>query len=307
MSKKEIKINPVYFQYGNEEKKNKNKNSKKKKTIKKEELLNVGGASVREILLNRLKEYRKKNSTKKRQQERGLNIKTNKNISSSFINQLKNNKNKTENSININPKSFDTPNNFPQATPQSTSIILQHNNNNNNNNNTQIGGNKEKINILPEPEYSNLKNSTKPTFRELYKKVQQEINERNEKKTNDNEHTEIKNEEKKDIPKVKEEIAEIGVKKIYVVGKNKTQKKIGVFIPNNNIRRKNQEEHIRLKKTNYKTVKNYLKKNNLIKYGTRAPTELLREIYESSKKIGGVQNNNGVNLIHNYVNNENNE
>jgi hypothetical protein len=214
MSKKEIKINPVYFQYGNEEKKNKNKNSKKKKTIKKEELLNVGGASVREILLNRLKEYRKKNSTKKRQQERGLNIKTNKNISSSFINQLKNNKNKTENSININPKSFDTPNNFPQATPQSTSIILQHNNNNNNNNNTQIGGNKEKINILPEPEYSNLKNSTKPTFRELYKKVQQEINERNEKKTNDNEHTEIKNEEKKDIPKVKEEIAEIGVKKI---------------------------------------------------------------------------------------------
>ena len=51
-----------------------------------------------------------------------------------------------------------------------------------------------------------------------------------------------------------------------------------------------------------KTVKNYLKTQNLIKYGSEAPNELLREIYTSSKLCGDILNTNGQSLVHNYMN-----
>jgi hypothetical protein len=48
------------------------------------------------------------------------------------------------------------------------------------------------------------------------------------------------------------------------------------------------------------TIKNYLKKQNLIKFGTTAPTHLLKDIYENSNLSGIIYNKNNTNLIHNY-------
>ena len=55
-----------------------------------------------------------------------------------------------------------------------------------------------------------------------------------------------------------------------------------------------------LKKTKLNTIKNYLKSKNLIKFGTNAPSGLLKEIYESSKLCGEIYNKNANTLIHNY-------
>ena len=59
-------------------------------------------------------------------------------------------------------------------------------------------------------------------------------------------------------------------------------------------------DKINYKKTSLTTLKNHLKKHNLIKYGTSAPSELLREIYENSKLCGEIVNENATNIVHNF-------
>ena len=81
----------------------------------------------------------------------------------------------------------------------------------------------------------------------------------------------------------------------------KTLKKVGVFIKNNTLRRKIDDDKRNLRNVKLKTVKNYLKTQNLIKYGSYAPNELLREIYDTSKLCGDINNINGSNLVHNFM------
>lgn len=105
------------------------------------------------------------------------------------------------------------------------------------------------------------------------------------------------------VPKAKplKEKIELRVEKRFKLGRNITQKKVGVFIKNGEGRRKTEEMKRELRKSNLKTVKNYLKTNNLIKYGSCAPSELLREIYDTSKMCGDICNVNGKSLLHNYL------
>ena len=48
------------------------------------------------------------------------------------------------------------------------------------------------------------------------------------------------------------------------------------------------------------TIKNYLKEKNLIKFGSTAPSKLLREIFETSELCGEISNENKDVLIHNF-------
>jgi hypothetical protein len=307
MSKKEIKINPSFLQYGssdsNKKKGRGSSTTRKNDQKKKEELLKVNDSSVRDLLLKRLKEYRK-NKTKKQEHKHGQS----QNVSSEFIQSLRKKRNKTANSVKIGmDEPIDSPPlNVSKHSDKSEEDCIDLDDPNvftevkKNNTETSESTTKQAlptISMLPEPQYSNLKNSDKPTYRELYNKPLL------------SEHENIKEDEIKDVSEITiqsnkptKEVMEIAVEKVFKVGKNKTQKKIGVFIKNNKIKRKNQEDKVKLKRTNFKTVKNYLKKNNLVKYGTKAPTDLLRAIYESSKIVGDVKNVNGENLIHNYVN-----
>lgn len=138
-----------------------------------------------------------------------------------------------------------------------------------------------------EPVYGNLKNGKKPTLKQLIK------TQKNLKNNNNNNNN--------NVDKIKVEI-----EKKYTVGQNKTLKKVGVFIKNNVIRREVDEKRSNLRNEKLRTVKNYLKSQNLIKYGSCAPNNLLRCIYDSSKLCGDVHNTNGSNLLHNYINDEEN-
>lgn len=137
--------------------------------------------------------------------------------------------------------------------------------NNNNNTNSLYEPIQKNILKIQQPIYGNLKNGKKPTYRNTLKK------------------------------KIKTE-----TEKKFILGKNKTLKKIGIFIKNNISRRNIENDKINLNKTKIKTVKNYLKKHNLIKYGSYAPNDLLREIYANSVLCGNINNSNGETLIHNY-------
>ena len=52
---------------------------------------------------------------------------------------------------------------------------------------------------------------------------------------------------------------------------------------------------------NISEVKDYLRKHELLKVGSSAPTDVIRAIYENSILAGDVHNKNSQVLVHNYM------
>ena len=339
MDKKEIKINPSFLNYSSKSKSSsKAKTQKAEKT--KKELYKVNNESVKALLLQRLKEHRKAKTKKnevRHEQTKNISSKfmeklkrrKNKYENNVMSDKLVNN-DEPSNIFHQSQFSQYKSNSFTPEQSLTSSFV------NNNNNNTQMitkidapseqnvidlnsdnyFKNEQSSHSIPSsistynneihntpmesPKYSNLKNSSKPTYREYKSQSFKNYHTNNIQNTaplTEQNNTSINSTTKKR----KKEKLEIAVKKIFKVGKNKTQKKVGIFIKNNAIKRENENKKLELKKTNYKTVKNYLKKNNLIKYGTKAPTELLRNMYENSCIVGEIKNINGENMVHNFM------
>ena len=131
----------------------------------------------------------------------------------------------------------------------------------------------ESINkIQPDKPYGVLKNGTKPTYK-IWSKQEPDVY-------------------------IEPIVEEREIQRTFILGKK--NKSVSVLIKNNKTRKNNEESKINLKKTSLTTLKNHLKKNNLIKFGTTAPSELLREMYENSKLCGEISNNNPTNIVHNF-------
>jgi hypothetical protein len=135
------------------------------------------------------------------------------------------------------------------------------------------------INIKKDPEYGILKKGKKPTYRQWHHN-----------KTMRN---------RPQISKPKELIQE--VKSTYKLGKSKKTRKVSIFLKNKKTRRKIQEEVNTLKKTPINDVKDYLRKHNIIKSGSSAPHDVLRQLYQQSHLAGEINNNSNENVIHNYL------
>jgi len=127
--------------------------------------------------------------------------------------------------------------------------------------------------------YGNLKNGSKPTYK-MYQNQTEPMQM-------------IQSEPENPII-----LEEKEVKKTFKLGKS--GKTISVLIKNNKTRKKIEDKKTEHKKTTLSTIKNYLKEKNLIKFGTTAPSKLLREMYETSELSGGIINQNKDVLIHNF-------
>ncbi len=92
----------------------------------------------------------------------------------------------------------------------------------------------------------------------------------------------------------------IETKKPVRIGRSKKHRSVHILIPCHHTRKLRSDTQEGLKKTNLTTVKNYLKSHKLIKVGSTAPTNLIREIYENAKSFGDVVNENKHNLLYNY-------
>ena len=138
--------------------------------------------------------------------------------------------------------------------------------------------------------YGNLKNGLKPTFKTWNQPIS------NEPISNEpiNEPTYSEPEE------IKPMIEEIEVKKTFQLGRNKKARTVSVLIKNNSTRKKVESERLNYKKTNVSTIKNYLKKQQLIKFGSTAPNQLLRDMYENSKLCCEITNENPQVIVHNF-------
>jgi hypothetical protein len=129
-----------------------------------------------------------------------------------------------------------------------------------------------------EPKYGNLKSGNKPTFRQWQNKTQKN---------------------RPPISKSREIIQEIKSK--YTLGKSKKNRKVSIFLKNKKTRRKIQDEMAMLKKKSIEEIKEYLRKHNMIKAGSNAPHDVLRQLYQEHHLAGNINNKSNDTIIHNYL------
>lgn len=261
MSKRTISITPQYF----------NMSTKKNKKVKESlSQVNINTSSIRQLLLDKLKEHKKTRKIEtnitplqeKTFDESCKEVKVEANPISSIV--------KDEVKINVSN----------DLNPLQSQSHLQ----------SHVQSQNELC--IPDKPYGNLKNGTKPT----YKQMNQILREPRENPDTIPMPIPISEpiETKPIILEEKE------VKKTFKLGKNDKTKTISVLIKNNKTRKKVEDAKTEHKKKNMSTIKNYLKEKNLIKFGTTAPSKLLREMFESSELCGGISNENKDVLIHNF-------
>ena len=85
----------------------------------------------------------------------------------------------------------------------------------------------------------------------------------------------------------------------YYLGKR--GRSVGVLVKNATTRKKIMDEHNLLRQTKLSDMKNYLKRHNLLKSGSRAPPDIIKKMYEQSLLGGDIRNSNKNNVIHNYL------
>lgn len=100
----------------------------------------------------------------------------------------------------------------------------------------------------------------------------------------------------------KEHLVKKTIKKTYTLGKSKMYRKIGLLLKNKTIKQKVLDAQKELKKTDIKSIKKYLVDKGLIKIGSNAPVDVLKELYENAKLTGEVSNSNKETLLYNFIN-----
>ena len=174
-----------------------------------------------------------------------------------------------------------------------------------------------RFNIKPPPPYGCLKNSSVPTYRQYYNKTLK----KKSKLTHGGSNNKVKNnvinkdiisktssdrENKLKLTKGKYKKIKKKIKKYkktkYTLGKK--GKTLSVLIKNNKTRRKIKQEQGLLKQTPINLIKKSLYEKNLIKFGSSAPNDILRAIYENSILAGEVSNTNVNNVLDNFMKKE---
>lgn len=93
--------------------------------------------------------------------------------------------------------------------------------------------------------------------------------------------------------------------KKYRLGRDKSKNKISVLLKNNKTRKRVKNDMQTIKQKSIKEIRAYLQEKNIIKAGSMAPNNVLRKMYEDLFLSGNVENINSENLIHNYMNEDN--
>ena len=156
-----------------------------------------------------------------------------------------------------------------------------HNNNNNNNNDNNDNNNNDNNN--------NDNNNNN--------------NDNNNNNNNDGNSNDLNEDQVQEPIQLKNKIKQTITKK-YKLGKTPGSNVVGVLIKNSDTRRRVQEEHGVLRRESIVEIRKYLHAHGLIKVGSDAPPDVLRNIYESAKLTGEISNTNKHVMLHNFMKSE---
>lgn len=81
----------------------------------------------------------------------------------------------------------------------------------------------------------------------------------------------------------------------------KRNKKVSVFIKNQRTRKRVESEQRKLVQNGISQMKTHLIERNLIKSGSSAPNDVIKEMYKDSILAGDVSNNSSETLLHNFM------
>lgn len=306
MEKKEISINPELFDL-----------TKKKKKEKKQIPLKVTSENkVKKELINKIKNHQK---TKKKK----VNSHEEDNSKDSFSNSFNSSMSYLKNIINESKLNIKEKNNDPIIHTSLPKAL-----------------NSNEIQIIDDKPWGNLKNGNKPTYKSWLKKTQKNNispssitcypEEPNNKKLNidessiddssidkspvnessidkssiiENENLNELNGEVKDKPQLKKKkFKKKTTRKKYKCGKSKTKKIISILIKGPDTKDKINKEKNQLNITPLREIKKYLYDRSFIKFGSNAPDDVIRTMYESCVLSGDIKNDNSEMIIHNYFN-----
>ena len=149
----------------------------------------------------------------------------------------------------------------------------------------------EMLNKSKDPEYGILKNGNKPTYRTYMNNNNNNIGISN----NTSIENSISNSSSNDSTTNETNKIKLGL--------NYRKRTAKVQIRGKKSRRKIKKTIKEYDKESITEIKNFLYNNSLIKCGTNAPHDVLRQLYKSAKLTGKVKNSNGEVLLHNYFNN----
>lgn len=82
------------------------------------------------------------------------------------------------------------------------------------------------------------------------------------------------------------------LKKRHVVGKHKELKQVGVLVRDLKTRKRANEQLFAVRQKPMEDVRIYLRKKHLVGAGSSAPNTILRQLYEHSLSLGGLENKN---------------
>ena len=94
------------------------------------------------------------------------------------------------------------------------------------------------------------------------------------------------------------------IRRKYTLGKSKLKKSVSILLKDRETRKNVLIAHRALKTVPLGDINVYLKKQNLIKIGSAAPADVVRQIYESALLAGEITNVNKDVLLHNFIKGE---
>lgn len=337
--RKTIQINPVFLSTSSRSRNTTLKTKQKKQ--KPDITPNVRPNNIKRQLLDRIKAKQKESEDKNKLNETDDNIEDKEfsdefNKSLGFLQDLANNeenkkrKNKTlkniSSMITVNtelPNDFDIP--LSEVTDISKPFIDIKNKHIDNNTyrpeeikqNNNLSTKSNSYTLKSRPPYSNIRGGTRPTYRE-WKSITQKPHINNSPIRIEDKPVFQETQRNTDLEKVKtdykikndsytnmkERKHYKNIKRItrtvkYNLGKSGG--KVSVLIKNNNTRKKIQHEHALLRQKSIIEIKNYLRDKNLLKSGSNAPNDVLRQMYEQSILSGDINNLGKNTLIHNFL------
>lgn len=317
MATKTISVNPDFFSMSKKSKKSKRKTQKN--NIKKN--INMLQKNViKQKMINKIKDYRKKKRVKKELDTESIDIdgsfKNDYNDAVDFMEEIIKKK-KTRKHKRHKKREENKEKPIGQIIPIDTKK---------NENNILLNS------ISPDPPYGILKNGKKMLYSK-YKQTkespvlafkddstfgteqnitntvnnfQKNIPSRQEKLENLKSKF-LKNNILKHNKKEKFKIKSKKTKKIFELGKNKKTSKVGILIKNKRTRRLVDKDIRHLNKKKMRDIKRYLVEHSLIKVGSSAPNKILRDMYINCYSSGNITNSGGKNaediLMHNWSNN----